>query len=175
MRVFLLTLLILLPGLSQATIDAYEFSDEQYEKRFHELTGELRCPKCQNQNIADSDAPLAADLRREVYRMLEQGEPNESIIDFMVTRYGEFVLYRPRVNEVTWLLWYGPFVLLGVGVLAVVMISRNRRQHVGSTSGEETGRTRQADGRTDEYAPEPGLDPEEAERLKKLLQRDSDK
>jgi cytochrome c-type biogenesis protein CcmH len=107
--------------------------------------------------------------------MLEQGEPNESIIDFMVTRYGEFVLYRPRVNEVTWLLWYGPFVLLGIGVLAVVMISRNRRQHDGSTSGEETGRTRQADGRTDEYAPEPGLDPEEAERLKKLLQRDSDK
>ncbi|MET4000801.1 cytochrome c-type biogenesis protein [Marinobacterium sp. MBR-109] len=175
MRAFFLTLLLMLPGLSQATIDAYEFSDEQHEKRFHELTGELRCPKCQNQNIADSDAPLAADLRREVYRMLEQGEPNESIIDFMVTRYGDFVLYRPRVNEVTWLLWYGPFILLGVGVLAVVLISRNRRQQAGSTTGKEADRISQSANRTGEYTPEPGLDPDEAERLKKLLQQDSDK
>jgi len=170
MRAFFLTLLLLLPGLSQAAIDAYEFSDEQNEKRFQQLTNELRCPKCQNQNIADSDAPLAADLRREVYRMLEQGEPDESIIDFMVTRYGDFVLYRPRVNEVTWLLWYGPFILLGIGLLTVILISRNRRQGAGSASG--LSRT---DDDSGAYAPEPGLAAEEAERLKTLLQQDSDK
>jgi len=170
MRAFFLTLLLLLPGLSQAAIDAYEFSDEQNEKRFQQLTNELRCPKCQNQNIADSDAPLAADLRREVYRMLEQGEPDENIIDFMVTRYGDFVLYRPRVNEVTWLLWYGPFILLGIGLLTVVLISRNRRQSAGSA----TEATRTAD-ESGAYTPEPGLAAEEAERLKTLLQQDSDK
>lgn len=169
MRAFFLTLLLLLPGFSQAAIDAYEFSDEQNEKRFQQLTNELRCPKCQNQNIADSDAPLAADLRREVYRMLEQGEPDESIIDFMVTRYGDFVLYRPRVNEVTWLLWYGPFILLGIGLLTVVLISRNRRQSAGSA----TEATRTAD-ESGAYTPEPGLAAEEAERLKTLLQQDSD-
>jgi len=170
MRAFFLTLLLLLPGFSQAAIDAYEFSDEQNEKRFQQLTNELRCPKCQNQNIADSDAPLAADLRREVYRMLEQGEPDENIIDFMVTRYGDFVLYRPRVNEVTWLLWYGPFILLGIGLLTVVLISRNRRQSAGSA----TEATRTAD-ESGAYTPEPGLAAEEAERLKTLLQQDSDK
>lgn len=170
MKALLLTLLLLLPGLSQAAIDAYEFSDEQNEKRFQQLTNELRCPKCQNQNIADSDAPLAADLRREVYRMLEQGESDEQIIDFMVTRYGDFVLYRPRVNEVTWLLWYGPFVLLGTGLLVVVLISRNRRQ----LAGERAERQTEADDKAGGYAPEPGLKAEEAERLKALLQQDSD-
>lgn len=173
MRILFLSLLMLLPAIAQATIDAYEFSDTQNEKRFQQLTGELRCPKCQNQNIADSDAPLASDLRREVYRMIEQGKEDEQIIDFMVTRYGEFVLYRPRVNEVTWLLWYGPFVLLGIGLLAVVMISRNRRQRQASRPGEGHDSVHSAS-RSDVYTPEPGLDAEEAERLKKLLQRDSD-
>jgi len=169
MRTLFLALVLLLPGLSHAAIDAYEFSNEQNEKRFQQLTNELRCPKCQNQNIADSDAPLAADLRREVYRMLEQGEPDERIIDFMVTRYGDFVLYRPRVNKVTWLLWYGPFILLGIGLVAVVLISRNRRQLAERAESQAA-----TDGRTDGYTPEPGLKAEEAERLKALLQQDSD-
>lgn len=169
MRTLFLAFVLLLPGLSQAAIDAYEFSNEQNEKRFQQLTNELRCPKCQNQNIADSDAPLAADLRHQVYRMLEQGEPDERIIDFMVTRYGDFVLYRPRVNEVTWLLWYGPFILLGIGLVAVVLISRNRRQQA-----EQAEPQAATDGRKDGYTPEPGLKAEEAERLKALLQQDSD-
>jgi cytochrome c-type biogenesis protein CcmH len=106
--------------------------------------------------------------------MIEQGKEDEQIIDFMVTRYGEFVLYRPRVSEVTWLLWYGPFVLLGIGLLAVVMISRNRRQRQASGSGEG-GNNAEFSSHSEAYTPEPGLDAEEAERLKKLLQRDSDK
>lgn len=172
MRAFFLTLLLLIPGLSQATIDAYEFSDPQNEKRFHQLTSELRCPKCQNQNISDSDAPLATDLRREVHRMVEQGESNDSIVDFMVTRYGEFVLYRPRVSPVTWMLWYGPFVLLGIGVLAVVMISRNRRTNGGASAETVVPSGDKADRDT---PPQTGLSPEETERLKKLLQQGSDK
>ncbi|PSL12396.1 cytochrome c-type biogenesis protein CcmH [Marinobacterium halophilum] len=163
---FVQMLLLLLPLSAYATIDAYEFSNQENEKRFHELTHELRCPKCQNQNIADSDAPLATDLRREVHRMLESGESNDEIADFMVTRYGDFVLYRPRVNETTWLLWYGPFVLLGVGILVVVLISRNRRQgKVEATEKPMTGSG---------YKASEGLSTGEADRLNTLLQRDSD-
>lgn len=162
----LLWLMLLVPLSAQAAIDAYEFTDAQNEERFQQLTNELRCPKCQNQNIADSDAPLAEDLRREVYHMLEAGEPDESIIDFMVTRYGDFVLYRPRVNETTWLLWYGPFVLLGIGVLAVVLISRNRRR--------DAGMSKRAADVESQYQASESLSTEEAERLKKLLQQDSD-
>ncbi len=167
MRALLLWLMLLAPLSAQAAIDAYEFSDEQNAERFQQLTNELRCPKCQNQNIADSDAPLAADLRREVHRMLEEGEPDESIIDFMVTRYGDFVLYRPRVNEATWLLWYGPFVLLAIGILVVVLISRNRRQHTRAASGKPVTQG-------NEYQASEGLSAEEAARLNKLLQQDSD-
>nr|WP_010322310.1 cytochrome c-type biogenesis protein [Marinobacterium stanieri] len=167
-----LWLLLLAPLSATAAIDAYEFSNESNEERFHELTGELRCPKCQNQNIADSDAPLAADLRREVHRMVEEGEPDASIIDFMVTRYGEFVLYRPRVTATTWLLWYGPFVLLGIGLLVVFMISRNRRNR--QTLSENSTATEAQPGQTEGYSPSDNLTPEEAERLNKLLQQEKD-
>lgn len=169
MRSLLLWLMLLVPLSAQAAIDAYEFSEQQNEKRFQQLTNELRCPKCQNQNIADSDAPLATDLRREVHRMLEAGESDDSIVDFMVTRYGDFVLYRPRVNETTWLLWYGPFVLLGVGILVVVLISRNRRQHTAAQSNVSTPAS------NGEYRASEGLNAEEAERLNRLLQQDSKK
>ena len=169
-RLLSLCWLLLLPLSAQAAIDAYEFTSEQNEERFQQLTSELRCPKCQNQNIADSDAPLAADLRREVHRMVEAGEPDNSIIDFMVTRYGEFVLYRPRLNETTWLLWYGPFVLLGIGALVIVLISRNRRQRQVAASASATSEGSRQNG----YQPSEGLSPEEAERLNQLLQRDKD-
>ncbi|RML38486.1 Cytochrome c-type bioproteinsis protein CycL, partial [Pseudomonas syringae pv. maculicola] len=76
--------------------------------RYSELTRELRCPKCQNQDIADSNAPIAADLRKEIYRMLGEGQSNQKIIDFMVDRYGDFVRYKPSLNARTWLLWFGP-------------------------------------------------------------------
>jgi cytochrome c-type biogenesis protein CcmH len=171
MRSLLLSLLLLLPLSAQATIDAFEFSDPEYEDRFHDLNQVLRCPKCQNQNISDSDAPLAADLRREVYRMVEEGQSDEQVIDFMVTRYGDFVLYRPRVNSMTWVLWYGPYVLLAIGILVVVLISRNRRQRAGSQ--DPNAATRDS-GAATEVPSAPSLNPEEAERLKKLLQRDSD-
>lgn len=125
-----LLILLFLSVPSYAAIDAYSFKSESDEKRFHDLAAELRCPKCQNQNIADSDSPIAKDLRAEVYRMVDEGAGNESIIDFMVTRYGDFVLYRPKMNSQTWLLWYGPYIVLGLGglvILAIVLQRRSRK------------------------------------------------
>ena len=92
------------------------FSNQQQQERFDKLTQELRCMVCQNQNLADSDAPLAHDLRREVHKMLQAGRSDEQIKQFMVTRYGDFVLYRPPVQNNTYLLWLGPFILLLAGV-----------------------------------------------------------
>jgi len=109
-----------------APVDTYVFKDKVTEIRFNALNKELRCPKCQNQNLADSNSPIAADLRREVYDMLQQGKADMEIIDFMVSRYGEFVLYRPRVSSLTYLLWYGPTGLLIIGAIVVVIVLRRK-------------------------------------------------
>ncbi len=93
------------------------FASQQQQERFNKLTEELRCLVCQNQNLADSDAPLAHDLRREVHEMVLAGRTNEQIKQFLVTRYGDFVLYRPPVQKNTYLLWLAPLVLLLVGAL----------------------------------------------------------
>jgi cytochrome c-type biogenesis protein CcmH len=116
-----------LAGVAHAAIDTYEFAKEADRERFRELTKELRCPKCQNQDIADSNAPIAADLRKEIFRMLGEGKDNQQIIDFMVDRYGDFVRYKPALNAKTALLWFGPAGLLlgGLGVIAVIV--RRRR------------------------------------------------
>lgn len=122
-----LFLLVLFSTSSFAAIDTHNFKSVEDEKRFHALAAELRCPKCQNQNIADSDSPIAKDLRTEVFRMIDEGAEDESIIDFMVTRYGDFVLYRPKMNSQTWLLWNGPFLVLGFGVLVILVVVWQRR------------------------------------------------
>ena len=93
------------------------FASQQQQERFNKLTEELRCLVCQNQNLADSDAPLAHDLRREVHEMVLAGRTNEQIKEFLVTRYGDFVLYRPPVQKNTYLLWLAPLVLLLIGAL----------------------------------------------------------
>ncbi|MBA1261676.1 cytochrome c-type biogenesis protein [Stutzerimonas sp. NM35] len=123
---FLLALCMI--GGAQAAIDAYEFRDETERERYRTLVEELRCPKCQNQNIADSNAPIAMDLRREIFRMLEEGQSNEQIVDYLVARYGDFVRYKPPLNMKTLLLWYGPIglLVLGFGVLALILMRRRR-------------------------------------------------
>lgn len=127
-RLFAVVLLVLAStSIAQAAIDAYTFKDEAERARYTELTRELRCPKCQNQDIADSNAPIAADLRKEIYRMLGEGQSNQQIIDFMVDRYGEFVRYKPELNAHTWLLWFGPAGLLLGGVLLIGVIVVRRR------------------------------------------------
>ncbi len=121
-------LALCLAGSVQAAIDAYEFNTDAERERYRTLVEELRCPKCQNQNIADSNAPIAMDLRREIYRMVESGQSNEQIVDYLVARYGDFVRYKPPVNAKTLVLWYGPFalLLLGLGVLAYILARRRR-------------------------------------------------
>ncbi|MBV2134572.1 cytochrome c-type biogenesis protein CcmH [Pseudomonas sp. MAP12] len=133
---------------AHAAIDTYEFKDEGDRARYRTLTEELRCPKCQNQNIADSDAPIAMDLRREIHRMLGEGKSNDEIVDFLVARYGDFVRYNPPVNARTWLLWYGPWLLLGggLGVLALIVLRRRRPAASGQgadLSAEERARLEQ--------------------------------
>ncbi len=113
---------------AQANIDAFEFKNDQLQKRYQHLAFILRCPKCQNQNIIDSDAPIASDLRQQVHRLLHEDYTDEQILDFMVARYGNFVLYEPPVNSLTYLLWYGPAVLVLIGALVVIMMVRSRKR-----------------------------------------------
>ena len=117
--IVLFLLIVSLPSFAQkiAVQEPLIFANQQQQERFNKLTEELRCLVCQNQNLADSDAPLAHDLRREVHEMVLAGRTNKQIKEFLVTRYGDFVLYRPPVQKNTYLLWLGPLVLLLIGAL----------------------------------------------------------
>jgi cytochrome c-type biogenesis protein CcmH len=101
-------------------------ADPVAEKRLQDLSSELRCLVCQNQTIADSNAELAQDLRHEIRGMIKEGKSDKEIIDFMVVRYGDFVLYRPPVKGITLLLWGGPLALLLIGLFALVRYLRQR-------------------------------------------------
>ena len=103
-----------------------EFHDRAEEQRFHKLTLELRCVMCQNQSLADSDAPIAHDLRREVFNLMREGRSDAEIKAFLVDRYGEFVLYRPQFGGGALLLWLGPAVVLLAGAAVVVVVVRRR-------------------------------------------------
>jgi len=117
-------LLFILLGIcwipAQAAIEAYEFDSPQMEADYNQLINELRCLVCQNQNLSGSNAELAQDLRRETYQMLQQGKSQQEVVDFMVARYGDFVLYRPQFKASTYLLWLGPFLLLLVVLFVVI-------------------------------------------------------
>ncbi|MCV6587881.1 MAG: cytochrome c-type biogenesis protein CcmH [Marinobacterium sp.] len=168
---FLLPLLLTVQV--QAAIDTYEFRDEASRERFRQLTEELRCPKCQNQNLADSNSPIAKDLRTEVHRMLGENQSDDEIVDFMVARYGEFVLYKPRKNASTWILWYGPFVLLGVGVAVLLFIARRkRRQPAGIDRADADNSEVELDSSTPSETAVGCLSAAEQQRLNELLQGD---
>jgi len=118
-------LLLAIPALANEPL---VFDSPEQEARYNQLTLELRCLVCQNQNLADSDAPLAQDLRQELYDMMQAGRNDEDIKSFLVDRYGDFVLYRPPVKGNTLALWAMPGVLLGVGAVAVFFTVRNRKR-----------------------------------------------
>jgi len=120
-----------------AVIETYEFSDPALEQRYRKLSQELRCPKCQNQNIADSNAPISQDLRRLLHQQLEAGASDREILAFMVARYGEFVRYRPAFNAATAILWLAPLLLLLTGAGALLLLLRGRRQQQASLNREE--------------------------------------
>ena len=119
----LLCLFLCLSSDTQATIDAYPFPNEELRERYDKLIAELRCPQCLNTNLAGSDAMIAQDLRREVHRMLLDGASDDEILDFMHERYGDFILYEPRLGPKTFVLWFGPvtFLLIALAVLIRMM------------------------------------------------------
>ena len=109
-----------------AGVELRKFDNDDYRQRYHYLIEELRCLVCQNQNLADSHAQLAHDLRDIIYEMINQGKSNQEIIDYMVARYGEFVLYKPPLDQNTFLLWTGPAILTILLLVFVFRFIRNR-------------------------------------------------
>jgi len=125
----LVMVLFSVSAMVQAADVPFEFKTPEQEQRYKDLTEQLRCLVCQNQSLADSHAELAQDLRNEVYRMIVQGQSDKEIVDFLVTRYGDYVLFRPPLKTGTVLLWAGPFLML-IGALLIVFryTQKNRRQ-----------------------------------------------
>jgi cytochrome c-type biogenesis protein CcmH len=146
MMLFLLSVM-LFSFSSKAAIDTFDFQNVEQEKTFHELTKLLRCPKCQNQNIADSNAELAKDLRNKTYELVTAGQTKEQVIDYMVARYGNFVRYDPPVTPATIFLWLGPLLFIILGFF--VLLTQIKKQ-----------RTKQTD-----------LAPQEQEKLEQLLKQ----
>lgn len=129
---------ILLSGTA-AALDPIDYQSPAEEQRFKALAAELRCVMCQNQSIADSNAPIAHDLRMEVLRLMREGRSDEEIKHYLVERYTDFVLYEPPMRGGNWLLWIGPFALLVIGGLAVAAVIRNKQKQAdaGTDAGEE--------------------------------------
>ncbi|AGA33690.1 Cytochrome c heme lyase subunit CcmL [Thioalkalivibrio nitratireducens DSM 14787] len=120
------------------------FETPEQEARYQKLVRELRCTVCQNQNLIESNAPLASDLRRQISLMVKDGAETGEVVDYMVARYGDFVLFRPPVNRTTYLLWYGPVILLvlGLSVLGLVLWRRKSRVTSAPLSADEEERLR---------------------------------
>jgi len=141
-RILLSLLMLLASAYSYAGIEVHTFSTPQQEADYKQLINELRCLVCQNQNIADSNADLAKDLRREIYGMISDGQNRDQIVTFMTDRYGDFVMYRPPFKPSTAVLWAGPFVLLGLGIIGLLMFIRKRKNMPVSDQISEADHTR---------------------------------
>lgn len=126
-RALILLALLLIWPLAQAAIEVHDFSSEESRLRFQQLGGQLRCPKCENQSIADSNSPSAQDMRLELFRLIEEGHTDAQVFDFMRARFGEFIMYRPPVRSDTWLLWFLPPALVAGGLLLLLILSRRRK------------------------------------------------
>ena len=122
-----LMLLVMASGAVAAGIELREFDDPVMEKRYRDLTASMRCPLCENQAIDDSDAPISGDMRERVYQLLQDGQSDIEIINHMVQRFGEYILYNPRLESRTYLLWGLPIALVLLGALVVVLMIRARR------------------------------------------------
>jgi cytochrome c-type biogenesis protein CcmH len=127
MKWLCMLMLALLASLAHAKEAVPMAEDEAVERRLVAIADELRCLVCQNESLAGSRAELAQDLKREIRGLIKAGKSDAQIVDFMVSRYGDFVLYRPPLKPSTWLLWLGPFVLLAIGMIALVLHLRRRR------------------------------------------------
>ncbi|AKG72330.1 cytochrome c-type biogenesis protein [Serratia fonticola] len=130
MRLITLLVAALLSWSAAAAIDTYKFNSVEQEQQYRELTEQLRCPKCQNNSIADSNAIIAADMRTKVYELMMQGQDKQQVIDYMVARYGNFVTYEPPLTPATLILWVGPLLFVLIGGAVVILRTRQRRAGV---------------------------------------------
>ena len=128
----------LLAGFGLASAQTGTLEDEASARRFHALTQELRCVVCQNESLADSTAPLALDLKREIRTRMDSGQSDDQIRAFLVERYGDFVNYRPPVKAATSMLWLGPLIFVLFGLLLLLRRSRRNKNSISSQSIEET-------------------------------------
>ena len=144
MRGLIVVSLLLFAAPVWAAVDVFEFDTPEQEARYKHLVEELRCTVCQNQNIAGSNAELAADLRRKTYELVQAGKSDEQILDYMVERYGNFVLYRPPLTPGTALLWVGPFLVFAFGGYLLFRVIRSRRSRH-SESSVAADKVRQAE------------------------------
>ena len=151
---FFLIFLVVIVFPASAAIDTYEFNTDLQRERFFNLNFELRCPKCQNQSLADSNSPIAQDLRAEVYRLIIEGKSDHEIKSYLVDRYGQYVLYRPPWSPLTYALWVLPGLAVLIGLLVIFLIVRRNRRN----PGEETNT----------------LTASEQQRLQSLLQSSSE-
>ncbi len=118
--------LVLLLAFATSSFTNEIVTDSRIDARLRQLSTELRCLVCQNSTLADSDAPLAQDLRREIRKLMEAGKTDEEIVAYLVERYGDFVTFRPPVNASTALLWFGPFIMLIIGAITLVIVLKKR-------------------------------------------------
>ena len=135
----LLCVLLLLASAAVAALEPIQFTDEAEETRFRELSAELRCVMCQNQSLADSNAQIAHDLRMQVLTLMREGKTDREIKDYLVARYSDFVLYSPPVRPSTWLLWFGPgLILLGGAAVLVVVVRRRASAAPAATAPDDS-------------------------------------
>ena len=128
LQIIFVGLLCILPLSGQAVVETYHFATTEQEVSYQKLVNELRCLVCQNQSLADSNAELALDMRRKTYEMISAGKTEAEVADFMVTRYGDFVMYRPPLKLLTVVLWFGPMLLLGLALIIVVSYLRKQKK-----------------------------------------------
>jgi len=142
MRAFLHVLLMALLAFAGVThaqaIEPMPFADHAQELRFQHLTQQLRCPMCQNETLADSNAPIARDLRNQIFQLMQQGKSDDEIRQYLVDRYSDYVLYDPPLKPGTWLLWFGPLLILcgGAGGVLVAIRKRSRAESASSLSAD---------------------------------------
>lgn len=126
---------------SVAQVDVHQFNNPAQEAQYRAMIEELRCPKCQNQNLAGSDAPIAQDLKQKTYELVKDGQSDQQIRDYMSERYGDFISYRPPVRPSTWILWFMPPVLLVLALTGWLLMVRRRSQRrpkaVGLSAAEQ--------------------------------------
>lgn len=129
--------LVCLPALAVVEGHKYQFDNQRDQERFTHLAEELRCPKCQNQNLADSNAPVASDMRAKMYDLMVDGKSDQEIVDYMVDRYGDFVHYIPPMRSQTFLLWFGPLIVFVLGLLVLMWLKRSQKPVVQPLSAAE--------------------------------------